>query len=279
MFSFLSLRTCALALLLLSLTCTAAQAQQHTADAPQLTDGPQETPHTRPSPTLTNETVLKMFRAGLGSELILQTINTQPGQYDTDPDTLVQLKDAGLPESILSAMVASRRRQITPAHEIELSPVNEPGVYYKNREGQWTLLEAEVVHIKSGGFIKSTVTDGIIKQDHNGHLNGRESKLVLQRPISLLIYTPDGVLPTEYDFLRFRLGSNSREFRTLTGGVFHSTSGAQRDEVAFTPKRTAPHTYEFTVSAETPGGEYGILPPGTGNATNGGKIFTFAITE
>jgi hypothetical protein len=43
--------------------------------------------------------------------------------------------------------------------------------------------------------------------------------------------------------------------------------------------RTAPHTYQFTVGADTPGGEYGILPPGTGNLTNGGKIYTFAISE
>jgi hypothetical protein len=84
---------------------------------------------------------------------------------------------------------------------------------------------------------------------------------------------------SEYDLLRFRLNSNSREFRALTGGVFHSTGGAQRDEVPFKPVKTAPHTYEFTVGTDTPGGEYGILPPGTGNVTNGGKIYTFAISE
>ena len=65
----------------------------------------------------------------------------------------------------------------------------------------------------------------------------------------------------------------------MTGGVFHQTGGAQRDEVEFKPVRIAPHTYTFTVDVKTPGGEYGILPPGTGNVTNGGKIYTFAVTE
>jgi hypothetical protein len=37
--------------------------------------------------------------------------------------------------------------------------------------------------------------------------------------------------------------------------------------------------YTFTLNKSTPGGEYGILPPGTGNVTNGGKIYTFAISE
>lgn len=84
---------------------------------------------------------------------------------------------------------------------------------------------------------------------------------------------------SEYDLLRFRLNSDSREFRVLTGGVFHSTGGADRDEVPFKPVKTAPRTYQFTLGADTPGAEYGILPPGTGNATNGGKIYTFAISE
>ncbi len=127
--------------------------------------------------------------------------------------------------------------------------------------------------------LKSTVTHGIIKQDHNGHLNGRESKLALQCPIELLIYLPEGVAVSEYDFLRFRINSDNREFRVLTGGVFHSTGGADRDEVKFNPVKTAPHTYQFTVDKDTGGGEYGILPPGTGNVTNGGKIYTFAIVE
>ena len=67
------------------------------------------------------------------------------------------------------------------------------------------------------------------------HLNGRESKLALQCPIEILIYVPEGVSANEYDFLRFRINSDNREFRVLTGGVFHSTGGADRDEVKFNP--------------------------------------------
>ncbi len=178
-------------------------------------------------------------------------------------------------------MINKSRRQLTnvPEKPIELSDVNEIGVYYKDHNGKWTAIDPEIVHIKSGGWIKSTATHGIIKQDHNGHLNGRESKLALQCPIELLIYVPEGVSVNEYEFLRFRINSDNREFRVLTGGVFHSTGGADRDEVKFNPVKTAPHTYQFTVGKDTGGGEYGILPPGTGNVTNGGKIYTFAIVE
>jgi hypothetical protein len=221
-----------------------------------------------------------MAKAGLSDELIVQTIGSQPGQYTTDADSLVALKQAGVSERVIAAMInKSRIRPTGTDTPVVLSDVNEIGVYYKDKNGKWQPIEPEIVHIKSGGFIKSTVTDGIIKQDRNGHINGRESKLLLPRPIEFLIYTPDGVDVSEYELLRFRLNSNSREFRAWTGGVIHSSGGADRDDVPFKPVKTAPHTYQFTLGQDTPGAEYGILPPGTGNVTNGGKIYTFAISE
>jgi len=229
---------------------------------------------------MTNDSVVRMAKAGLSDELIVQTIGTQPGEYALDADSLVALKQAGVSERVITAMVNKGRIKITGTPgPIVLSDVNEIGVYYKDRSGKWEPIDPEIVHIKSGGFLKSTVTHGIVKEDRNGHVNGRESKLLLPRPIEFLVYTPDGVDIAEYDLLRFRLNSDNREFRILTGGVFHSTGGADRDEVPFKPVKTAPHTYQFTLGMDTPGAEYGILPPGTGNVTNGGKIYTFAISE
>jgi hypothetical protein len=264
-----------LSLLLAPFSC---YGQQHTDEAPQLTDGPQVAPPSV-SATMNNNSVIKMAKAGLGDDLILQTINTQPGLYSTDAESLVALKDAGISDRIITAMMTKSRKQITPERPVELSDVNEIGVYYKDRNGKWTLIEPEIVHIKSGGWLKSTATHGIIKEDHNGHLYGRESKLALQAPIDVLIYMPDGVAINEYEFLRFRINSDNREFRILTGGVFHSSGGADRDEVKFNPVKTAPRTYQFTVDHNVGGGEFGILPAGSGNVTNGGKIYTFAITE
>ena len=277
----MSLRNTLLRLLLFATSISvipAVAVAQHTTEAPQPVDGPLTTTK---APAMDNESVVKMAKAGLGDELIIETINTQSGQYTTDADALVALKGAGVSDRVITAMINKSRRQLTnvPDKRIELSDVNEIGVYYKDHTGKWIAIEPEIVHIKSGGFIKSTVTHGIIREDRNGHLNGRESKLALQCPIELLIYMPEGVAASEYDFIRFRINSNNREFRVLTGGVFHSAGGADRDEVKFNPVKTAPHTYQFTVDKDVGGGEYGILPPGTGNVTNGGKIYTFAIIE
>jgi hypothetical protein len=235
-------------------------------------------------PSMSNDSVIHMVKAGLSDELVVQTISMQPGHYATDADSLVALKQAGLSDRVITAMVNKNRIRLSgpasdPIPTVFAPEVDEIGVYYKDRNGVWQLLDPEIVHIKSGGWVKSALTHGIVKEDRNGHIDGRESKLVLPRPIQFLIYTPDGVDAAEYDLLLFRLNSDSREFRTLTGGVFHSTGGAERDEVPFKPVKTAPRTYQFTLDKSTAGGEYGILPPGTGNVTNGGKIYTFAITQ
>jgi hypothetical protein len=238
--------------------------------------------------TLTNASIIRMAGANLSDDLIIQAINSQPGQYTTDADSLVDLKDAGVSERVIAAMIGKGRKRLTatsepaddpPPPQVSLPLVNELGVYYKDRKGAWQPLETEVVHTKTGGWLKSTATHGIIKMDTNGHLKGRESKLMLQAPIEILIYAPEGAVATDYNFLRFRINSDNREFRTVTGGVFHSSGGAERDEVPFHATKITTRTYTFTIDHTVGGGEFGILPPGTGNITNGGKIYTFAITE
>lgn len=256
------------------------------SEPPQPAEGPIAVTPAKPK-TLNNSSIIRMVGAGLSDSLILQAIAAQPGDYTTDADALVDLKDAGVSERVITAMINKGRKRLTadPATAADdpppapISEVSEIGAYYKDRNGTWQPLQTEVVHIKSGGWLKSTATHGIIKQDRNGRLNGRESKLALQAPVEILVYAAPSVDIAEYDFLRFRINSDNREFRSITGGVFHSTGGAERDAVPFHPVKEGARTWRFTVDHSVGGGEYGILPPGTGNVTNGGKIYTFAITE
>ena len=245
-----------------------------------------------PQPSsLDNDTIVRMANAGIGDDLLIQTIRLQPGHYDTSPDALIALKQAGLSDRVLStlqahgtglAVRANRSQSLEPIPPPPVAPppgVEGIGVYYKDPHGAWIPMESEIVHIKSGGFLKSTFTHNIIKEDHNGVVTGTQAALILPRPEDFLLYTPDGVDAAEYELIRFRLNSKDREFRVLTGGVIHSTGGAQRDDVPIHPVKIAPRTWTFTLPADIPGAEYGILPPGTGNVTNGGKIFTFAVVE
>jgi hypothetical protein len=252
-------------------------------------DGPLQTSANVVKPHfIDNDAVIKMSKAGLDDAVIIQTIQTQPGHYDTAPDNLIALKTAGVSQQVIAAMQArAAGLAFHAADKVDPAPlsagVDEIGVYYQDkRTGEWLPLKTERVQFKSGGWLKSTVTHDIVKQDMNGYLDDPKSPLVLPTGVNILIYAPKGTQAEEYDFLRFREHPHGREFRVKTGGVFHSESGSQRDEIEFHPHKIAPQMYEFTVPIDIEKGEYGVLPPGSSNVpglSNAGKMFTFSIRE
>jgi hypothetical protein len=248
-----------------------------------------------------------MTKAGLGDALIIQSINATPSKFSTSPNDIIGLKQAGVSERVIGAMVAKNAATSPPRAtgpdgrtrldmgappppepaaplvpaDLTLEGVDEMGVYYKSHDGKWVPIEPELMNFRSGGALKSYGTDHLIKEDRNGHLMGPTSPLALTRSTPILLYMPPGVSPVEYLLLRFRHGAqNSREFRSQTGGVFHSSTGADRDRVVFNATRVSRQIYTFNLPDEVGKGEYGILPPNSGgNAGFGGKIFTFKIIE
>ena len=70
-------------------------------------DGPiQPSSDVTKSHFIDNDAIMKMSKAGLDDAVIIQTIQTQPGHYDTSPDTLISLKNAGVSQQVIAAMQA-----------------------------------------------------------------------------------------------------------------------------------------------------------------------------
>ena len=231
---------------------------------------------------LNDDAVIKLVTAGLGDDLIIQTINSQPGNFSTSAEDLSRLKSAGVSDRVLGAIIGKTMAPTAPAVTTLPAGIDEVGVYYKDQKGRWQQLSPEIINFKSGGVMKSIATDGILKGDKNGHLPGKTAKLTLTRQTDILLYVPEGISPEEYQLLKLRVNSDNREFRSQTGGVFHSSSGANRDAVAFKASKIAPRMYQFTLAPDLAIGEYGIIPPGavsTSNAASAGKMYTFSILE
>ena len=237
--------------------------------------------------SLTNDSVLKLVKAGMGDELIVNMINSQPGNYTLSTDDLIALKTGGASEKVISAMLLKKSGG-TPASSAPAAaapaaagPVNEVGVYY-SKAGTWTDMDPEVINFKTGGVLKSIATDGIVKGDVNGNVKGQHSKLALTTPVELLVYVPEGVAITEYQLLLLHVNSDAREFRTVTGGVFHKSGGASRDAIEFEGKKIAPRTYSISLPT-LKAGEYGLLPPASSDSSGSsgrlGKLYTFHLLE
>lgn len=55
---------------------------------------------------MNNDAVIKLVKAGLSDDLIVTTINSQPGAYDTSANGIIALKGAGVSDKIVGAIVA-----------------------------------------------------------------------------------------------------------------------------------------------------------------------------
>lgn len=71
--------------------------------------------------TLNNDSILKMVKAGLGEDLIVTMVQTQPGKYSVNPDELIRLKKAGVSERILAAM-ATKGSAVNPPGPVASGP-------------------------------------------------------------------------------------------------------------------------------------------------------------
>ena len=260
---------------------------------------------------LNNDAVIKMTKAGLSDDVIITSVNSNPGTYDTSTDGLIAFKKAKVSDRVVSAIIvksAGGAPMAAPAAAPAAqgfaptatapgadSPggfgappasavppgVDSVGVYYQDPSGAWQEVGAEVVNFKTGGALKHIASVGIVKGDMNGDIGGNRSRLVLKFPASFILYVPEGTSPGEYQLLRLHVNSDSREFRSVTGGVVHTEGGATQANVDFTTKKLAPRIYEITLPAETGRGEYGFLPPqdtGSGKSmASSGKIYTFSM--
>jgi hypothetical protein len=239
--------------------------------------------------TMNNDAVIKMIKAGLSDDIIVGSISSQPGQYDTSADGLIALKAAGASDKVVGAMItkasgasAAPASAAAPAANGLPPGIDEIGVYMKDRSGNWVGIMPEVVNFKTGGVMKSVFTNGIVKGDINGHIDGAKAKTTATLPVVFAVYTQDGTAITEYQLLRLRTNSDNREFRSTTGGVFHSSGGAKRDSVDFQATKLAPRLYQITVDQTMGKGEYGLLPPGavsSSNMASAGKIYTVSVPE
>lgn len=239
---------------------------------------------------LTNESIVKMAKSGLGENLIVSMVQGQPGKYSLNPDELVKLKDAGVSEKILTAMAskgsgsgnaaAGAAPSGGAAGDSDVPQGIDIGVYYKKAGNREEMLP-EVVNWKTGGVLKHIATVGVVKGDVNGHIQGVHSRNSLKSPIEVLIYATEGVAITEYQLVHLHENADNREFRTVTGGVMHEEGGATRDLIPFEGKRVATRMYKV-VLPNLGAGEYGFLPLGAfGSASSAsmGKMYTFRLIE
>lgn len=237
---------------------------------------------------LTNADIVEMVKAGFDEDTIIKAIGANKPAFDTSVQGLLALKNAGVSAKIINAILAAATPTIQPPSGTP--PPTQPGIpnlptevgLYIKKDNQWVEIQPEPVNWRTGGVFKNIASAGIVKGDINGVINGAHSRNAVKTPLEFLIVAPEGVAVTEYQLIHLHEKTDAREFRTITGGVLHVSSGATRDLLQFEGTKVANRT--FAVNLPTLGaGEYGFLPPGavvsSHAAASLGKMYTFRVGE
>jgi len=80
---------------------------------------------------LTNDAVIRMVKAGLGEDLVISTIKSQPASFTTGPDDLIALKGAGVSDKVIAAMI-DRATAATAAPAAIATNVRAPAWFRKS---------------------------------------------------------------------------------------------------------------------------------------------------
>ena len=65
--------------------------------------------------SLNNDAIIKLVKAGMSDDLIITTINAQPGAFDVSTDGLIALKTGGASDKVVSAIVLKASAAPPPA--------------------------------------------------------------------------------------------------------------------------------------------------------------------
>jgi hypothetical protein len=129
-----------------------------------------------PSEPLNSGSVVRLYKAGFSDDFLLDLIRRQPPKGSPDPGRIVELKNAGLSERLISALVATGgRREIPQGTEITIRTIDSIDSE-RAKEGDTFRASLEDPLEVDGNVIASKGADAMVRlagEKESGKLTGR----------------------------------------------------------------------------------------------------------
>jgi hypothetical protein len=228
---------------------------------------------------LTNDSIVKLVKAGLGDDLIINMIKTQGSKFALGADDVIALKAAGVSEKVVSAMIVGSSGGSTPKTEPQKDgPAlpDELGVY-RHKDGKYVPLMPEILNLRTARA-GAVFTSGIVAAKLNGWVVNQHSPNRVGPETEFLVRLPEGTDAAEYVCLRFEKKDDRREVELGRGRINVSFS-THRAAIPFQSEKLGKGLFRLKFGVFK-NGEYGLLPPGANlaaNAASAGKIYTFLV--
>jgi len=260
--------------------------------------------------TMTNDEVISLAKAGLSKSIIVNKIRTSQSSFDLSTDALIKLKQAGIDDEIVTAMLEAKSGKTMTAATgagsgTALGNPNDPmsphdfGLYlYEMKDGyrKMTQLTPNVSaqNRTGGGFTAAVTPFGLGKIKTKANLPGTTASLQLKesRPVFYFyldtksggLNTSSGIpsTPNEFTLVRFNVRSDNREI-TISKQNAYGAKGGLSDEyvVQFNAENLGNGIFKVTPAKDLKNGEYGFYLINSGNsnasAAIGAKFFDFGV--
>jgi hypothetical protein len=228
--------------------------------------------------------VIRMSRAGLAEDIIISRIDQR---IDLSVDQLIELKNAGVSDRIIRAMLTQvpSKKSSTPEVKdasVDHVSVKEVGFYLIDKEP--ILLTSSAFTNQKASMVKLAATMGLGKVEQKASVQGASAKLRTDdRSPSFVFYAPEGVAATEYLLIRLDRKSDHREITVGRMNMLGASAGFEKKRIInFASTKVNARRWKITLDKPLTPGEYGFYPAAglqtVGSAVSmTGKLYEFGI--
>lgn len=249
--------------------------------------------HAQQDEILTNQSVIEMMSIGLSDEIIQAKISTSKCRFDTSIQALKELKDKGVSNNVIIAIMHSSRKPKPVEEESTTS-----GIFYLSADSSLVQIYPTAFSGTQTNTIGSALTYGIASTKIRTVIPGASSKNVISTQLPEFYFQfrtsacdlslsdwwfSSATSPNQFALVRLKTKRNRRELKTGSVNVYAGYSfGIDPDmAVDFTFEETGKSRFKVTPSKLLPPGEYcfvyqGVIP--TGGFLNQ-SVFDFSVSE
>jgi hypothetical protein len=259
---------------------------------------------------VTNDTVVKLVKAGLGDDAVIAKIRSSKTQFDLSADGLIALKGAGVSSAVMAAMIAPP--PVPAAAELSIDSSDPAVAHYP---GLYILRETSTgarMHridptlsnqARTSNILGYALTMGLASASIKASIPGESAKVQTgaRRPVFYAYFeesVPRGLQnansstwasgvgtttssPSEVTLVRFAEGNNRRDAKVGRINIGGSKTGVMdKDQIAFTSDMLRPGVYRITPQADLLPGEYGFIQSMSAGGTQGAmtaRVFDFGV--
>jgi len=224
---------------------------------------------------LTNAEVIKLVKGGLSSELIVKTIKSRPNQFDMSTDGMLALKNNGVPDNVIEAMISAPSAQAGPPDPASSESKDDNSFWLYDGDKKIRLQETKVTaEAKAGiGVAFGGAAHGYLTLSEAGPAS--PIRVTNKNPSFGEVVVPENRRVAELvQLVRLQIdtGSKHRRVEAAKVAAFRTTQTgipeAARIPLVFqelgeiTYKGTQQRKYSFKPEASLASGEYAVVIAG-----------------